>query len=128
MLRLRRHHLGYACLLAALIFMGGAFGYRTALQNTHSEASANLALAADRLTLQLDRFRSLPSVLSKDPAILEALVADDEASIAHLRRVADTTGAVEIFLITSDGRLLGNDVGDVLDLSLARSGLAWRVG
>ncbi|MDG1118672.1 MAG: ATP-binding protein [Flavimaricola sp.] len=85
-----------------------SFGYRAALDPLARRGQADLALAADRLTGELQRFREL-AVLMADHPTLSALVDGEvpaSQAVALLRQVADKTGSLDILLVDATGREL----------------------
>ncbi|SMY07864.1 sensor histidine kinase [Flavimaricola marinus] len=100
--------------LAFLLLVAGfaagvwTFGYREALDQMSRRGEADLALAADRLTAELQRFREL-AVLMADHPDLTALITGGtgaEEAAELLRQVADKTGSLDIFLVDAEGREL----------------------
>lgn len=93
-------------LLAALFGAGaGVYSYRNGLDRLGEQARADLALAADRFTAQLLRYRELAVVLSSHPD-LQALLfgeGDRAAGDALVRAMADKTGALSIDLVDATG-------------------------
>ena len=99
--------------LVALVFLGvvaalGAVvlraGYQQALDTLSERGEADLALASDRVTGQLQRYREL-AVLLADHPIVEPLTegAQPQAASALFQDVADKTAALEILFINPSG-------------------------
>ena len=85
-----------------------SFGYRAALDPLARRGQADLALAADRLTGELQRFRELAVLMADHPtltALVDGKVPVPEA-VALLRQVADKTGSLDILLVDATGREL----------------------
>ena len=85
-----------------------SFGYRAALDPLARRGQADLALAADRLTGELQRFRELAVLMADHPtltALVDGKVPVPEA-VALLRQVADKTGSLDILLVDATGQEL----------------------
>ncbi len=83
------------------------YGYVQALGQLSRRAEADLELAGDRLSTQLQIFREL-AVLMADHPTLAALDTPDqrEAARALLQEVADKTGALDLIYADASGRVL----------------------
>lgn len=95
---------------AAAMFAVGVwwFAFISALDQLSDRGRANLALASDRLTSQLQRFREL-SVLLADHPTLEKLVLQGgsrDAADALLLAMADKTGSFELELTDVAGTII----------------------
>lgn len=85
-----------------------SFGYRAALDPLARRGQADLALAADRLTGELQRFRELAVLMADHPtltALVDGVLPVPEA-VALLRQVADKTGSLDILLVDATGQEL----------------------
>jgi two-component system C4-dicarboxylate transport sensor histidine kinase DctB len=85
-----------------------SFGYRAALDPLARRGQADLALAADRLTGELQRFRELAVLMADHPtltALVDGKVPVPEAEVL-LRQVADKTGSLDILLVDATGQEL----------------------
>lgn len=81
----------------------------SALDQLERRGRADLVLAADRLTGDLQRFREI-GVLTADRPGVDAVLsgtAYGTSPVILLREVADKTGALDILIVNSDGRELG---------------------
>ncbi|MBD3678338.1 MAG: sensor histidine kinase [Rhodobacteraceae bacterium] len=112
-----RHWAALTVFLAVVCVAAGGtwwFAFTSALDQMEERGRADLALAADRLTGQLQRFREL-AVLSADHPLLAALVLGEGASpvevAAMLRGLADKTGTLEIEVVDADNRILASAGG-----------------
>ncbi len=106
--------LGAIALFLALVglFAGGValYGYRAALEQAAQKGEADLALASDRLTGQLQRYRELAVFLADHPAVAAVLdgpapdpaVAETTGQV--LLEIMDKTGSLGIAVIGPDGR------------------------
>lgn len=127
----RRPLLILACLCTMVATFAAAhwYGRSLALDQLHERAEARLTLSIDRLTLQLDRFRYLPAVLSRHPDIGASLVGDSAGAIPEanrlLERIADTSGALDIYVMTPDGTTIAAS-NHALDRSFLGQNFAWR--
>lgn len=81
-----------------------SFGYGAALDQLEKRGRADLALAASRLTSELQRFRSLAALTADRSDIVTRKSADATEEISQsLRAMADKTGSLDILLIDADG-------------------------
>ncbi len=94
--------LAYLALVAA--FSGGVWwvGYSAALDQLERRGRADLALAADRLTSQLQRYRELAVLLADHPDL--QVGADPARAKALLRETADRTGSLDVIVLDGAGR------------------------
>lgn len=99
----RRWFLGLAALLAA----GFAFLLAWSIGMTALRASLDqkMVLTAHTVDTEISRFRALPDVVGEDARIAAALEnpAAHEAASRYLKRVADHSGAAELFLLNAQG-------------------------
>jgi two-component system C4-dicarboxylate transport sensor histidine kinase DctB len=77
-----------------------SYGYRQALDQLAQRGRADLALAADRLTGQLQRYQQLAVVMADHPG----LTAQDPRGL--LLEAADKTGALDVLLVDVAGRVV----------------------
>ena len=98
--------LAYLAFVAALA--GGVWwiAMGTAQDQLARRGEADLALAADRLTNALQRYRQLAVVLADHPDLAPLLTGqgDPARARAMLERMADQTGAMDILLVDAAGR------------------------
>ncbi len=82
-------------------------GYRQALDQLTLRAEADLALASDRLTIQLQNYQELAVLMSDHPR-LRQLQTDEAQAVGYavLREVADKTGALDIMFADTLGRVV----------------------
>ena len=100
-----------AFLLAVVGFAAGVwwFAFTSALDQLEERGRADLALAADRLTGHLRRFRELGVLLSDHPTLTAlALTGDNPGNIAQrlLQEMADKTGTLSLLLVGDAGQVL----------------------
>ena len=95
------------------------YGYVQALNQTSRQAEADLALASDRLTGQLQRYRELAVLTADRPAFLYAIQSGSDARTrAVLLEIADKTAALDVMLVDGQGRVVSAARGtDGVDLS-----------
>ncbi|MBI1217641.1 MAG: sensor histidine kinase [Rhodobacteraceae bacterium] len=107
-------------LLAVLVFATavGWYALRDGMARLSERADADLSLAADQLTGQLERFRELAVLLTDHPVLAplaETGTGDAVAADALLLKEADRTGSEEILLLDRNGTVIassrGSDVG-----------------
>ena len=113
-----RRALGFVGFLLAVIgFAAGVwwFAFTSALDQLEERGRADLALAADRLTGQLQRFRELAVFLADHP-VLTGLVLDQgpttPAANDLLQEMADKTGTLSLLLVGAEGRVLATSRPD----------------
>jgi len=105
--------LGYVAAVALLA--GGVwwYGFSAALDQLESRGRSDLALAADQLTSELQRYRELAVLLADHPVVsglLTGEIGSTEAS-GLLLEVADKTGALDILVVGPSGHDLARAQG-----------------
>ncbi len=104
--------LGFLALVAALAAGVHAWGFRAALSELSRRGASDLALASDRLTGELQRFRELAVLLAEHPVLPPRLEGADGGEAQRLlRRTADKTGSLDIALVDVTGRELASASG-----------------
>jgi two-component system C4-dicarboxylate transport sensor histidine kinase DctB len=95
------------------------YGYVQALNQLSRQGSADLALASDRLTGQLQRYRELAVLTADRPALVAGINnGTDGTTRALLLKIADKTAALDIMLVDGQGRVLSSARGPIgVDLS-----------
>ncbi|NDW53496.1 ATP-binding protein [Aliiroseovarius sp. PrR006] len=98
-------------LLGTLVISAGvwALAWRAALTPLAEQASSELELASDQLTRHLFRYRELAVVLARHPDLRARLggeAEDPQAADDLLRAMADMTGAHQLLLVDTTGRVL----------------------
>ena len=98
---------GFLCVVALLSAVAWSYGYRQALTQLSQRAEADLELAADRLSTQMQVYQEI-AVLMADHPILAALEtpAQRQSAQAVLLDVADKTAAVNVMYLDPDGHVL----------------------
>ncbi|KIC20902.1 sensor histidine kinase [Leisingera sp. ANG-Vp] len=98
---------GFLLAVAALALAVWSYGYRQALDSLAERSAADLALASDRVSSQLQIYQEL-AVLTAGHPVLEDLstAAARERAAALLRAVADKTAALDVFFAGADGAVL----------------------
>ncbi len=96
--------LGCVAIAAAIVWR---VGYRQALDQLTLRAEADLALASDRLTIQLQNYQELAVLMSDHPR-LRQLQTDEAQAVGYevLREVADKTGALDVMFVDTRGRVV----------------------
>ncbi|TLP67667.1 sensor histidine kinase [Parasedimentitalea maritima] len=99
--------LGFGLALAALTSAVWSYGYRQALDTLARQGEADLELASDRVSTQLQVYQELAVLMSSHP-VLEQLDGDDHRRSATklLRDVADHTAALDVFYADASGHVL----------------------
>ncbi|MBQ4823656.1 sensor histidine kinase [Leisingera sp. HS039] len=111
---------GFLLAVAALALMVWSYGYRQALDSLAERSAADLALASDRVSTQLQVYQELAVLTAGHPALADlSTPGAREAAAELLRAVADKTAALDVFFAAADGRVLaaaegvsGPDVAD----------------
>ncbi|HSG54249.1 MAG TPA: ATP-binding protein [Paracoccaceae bacterium] len=101
-------------LLAVAVFAAGVWrtGYLQALDQAAQRGEADLLLASDRLTGQLQLYQQLAVIMAAHPALAQALATGEGAAVAAvLVSTADKTGAMDIQLADRQGRVLASANG-----------------
>ncbi|WP_439104603.1 sensor histidine kinase [Celeribacter marinus] len=120
----RRAGLAVVFALAAAVFGAAVyeFAYRAELDQAAARGRSDLALASDRLTTGLQRYRELAVFLADHPTTLTTILeggnarSQVEAADALLLSMADKTGAKSISIVSRKGYVLA-DSGDAIRLS-----------
>ncbi|WP_270728574.1 sensor histidine kinase [Shimia sp. Alg240-R146] len=107
-------------LLAIAAVAGGVwrYGYGQALEQLHRRGEADLALAADRLTAQLQRYQELAVLMAEHPTLLALAEGhgDSAAARALLLEAADKTSALDLIYADPSGRVLASARSDDLTI------------
>lgn len=101
-------------LIAVAAFSAGVWrtGYSQALDQAAQRGEADLLLATDRLTGQLQLYQQLAVIMASHPTLAEALrQGEGEAVRAILVATADKTGALDVQLVDREGRVLATANG-----------------
>lgn len=107
-----------AVFVAGAVAVTGAVwraGLGEALSRTEARGRADLALAASRLTGELQRFREMAVLIANDDEVRRAALTGEAASgaiVVLLQRAADVTGSRSILLAGRDGQVIARSVGD----------------
>lgn len=106
-----RHRLGFIVAVLALIAASTAVvwtsAYRQALSGLRDRGVADLTLASDRVSTQLQIYRELAVLITDHPVLdqLSTEIGRAQASI-RLQDFADKTGAMDVFYAAPDGSVL----------------------
>ncbi|MCA0870273.1 GHKL domain-containing protein [Seohaeicola saemankumensis] len=125
--------LGFVLAVSALATGVWRYGYLQALDQLAKRAEADLALASDRLSTQLQVFQEL-AVLMADHPQLEGLEdpARRPAAQALLLEVADKTGALDVVFADRSGKVLaaaqGSQDRDLSDTVYFRRAMQGALG
>ncbi|WP_299663530.1 ATP-binding protein [uncultured Ruegeria sp.] len=98
---------GFLCAVGLLSAGVWTYGYRQALSQLSEKAEADLELAADRLSTQMQVYQEVAALMADHPA-LQTLEGLSQQRIAQkvLLDVADKTAAVNVMYLDADGRVL----------------------
>ncbi len=114
----RRVALALALLLAVLVICAGVwrYGYLQALDGIAGQAASDLALASDRLTGQLQRYREVAVLTADRPEIL-AVLGGADADIANrlLLELSDKTSLLNLILVDASGTISAAAVPNIPD-------------
>lgn len=103
----RRSALAVTFVILVCLFAGGVWrvAYVSAVDQLVRRGQADLALAADGLTGQLERYRELAVLLADHPNLRPAVTTGDPMNAAALLLdVADKTGSLDIAVLDAAGR------------------------
>ncbi|TCL09780.1 two-component system C4-dicarboxylate transport sensor histidine kinase DctB [Shimia isoporae] len=111
-------------LLAISAVAGGVwhYGYGQALDQLQRRGEADLALASDRLTAQLQRYQELAVFLAEHPELLALAEGRGDAAAAQalLLEAADKTTALDLIYADTEGTVLASArAADVTQTSVA---------
>ncbi len=132
---LRRLILAVLFLLSVIAVAGGVwrYGYVQALAQLAQRGEADLTLATDRLTGQLQLFQQLAVLTADHPAVVAALKGGDTGDLRDLLLdAADKTSALDLFLVDARGRVLASanatEPDDVADTPYFQRALQGALG
>lgn len=96
--------LGFGLALAAMTAAVWSYGYRQALDALARQGAADLELASDRVSTQLQVYQELAVLMARHPA-LEGLneIKNRQSVTKLLREVADHTSALDVFYSDATG-------------------------
>ncbi|WP_291731941.1 ATP-binding protein [Leisingera sp. F5] len=98
---------GFLLAVAALALAVWSYGYRQALDSLAERSAADLALASDRVSTQLQVYQELAVLTAEHPALTDlSTPAAQDAAAELLRTVADKTAALDVFFAAADGRVM----------------------
>ncbi len=114
---------------AALVW---SYGYRQALDPLADRGEADLTLASDRLTGQLQLYQQLAVLTAEHPDVRGLLNGHGADLRALLLAAADKTGALDVLVVGRDGLVLasahGTRVGNVSDDPAQRMAMQGAMG
>ncbi|NVO55068.1 sensor histidine kinase [Rhodobacteraceae bacterium B1Z28] len=98
---------GFLCAVGLLSASVWSYGYNQALSQVSEKAEADLALAADRLSTQLQVYQELAVLMAGHPVLRDLKDPANRATAqALLLEVADKTAAVDVFYADRTGQVL----------------------
>lgn len=104
--------LGFALAIVGIAGATWSYGYRQALDSLAERSAADLALASDRVSTQLQIYQELAVLMADHPALATLqTAADRKAAQALLRSVADKTAALDVFYADRSGKVLVSAAG-----------------
>ncbi|WP_415403206.1 sensor histidine kinase [Tateyamaria sp. SN3-11] len=105
--------LGFVALVAAAATGVWRYGYFQALDQLSRQGASDLALASDRLTGQLQRYRELAVLVADHPQVGAALAGEDTGRAEALfLEIADKTAAEDIRLTDASGHVMASARAD----------------
>lgn len=125
--------LGFALAVSLIVGATWIYGYRQALDSLAKRSDADLALASDRVSTQLQIYQEL-AVLMADHPVLDQLDTPGGREAAHqvLRGIADKTSALDVFYADPEGKVLaaaaGVTGGDVSQADYFRRAMQGALG
>ncbi|WP_146344011.1 sensor histidine kinase [Phaeobacter marinintestinus] len=115
-MNLSRRNIILAFLLAVSLLATGVwrYGYLQALDQLAQRAEADLALASDRLSTQLQVYQELAVLTADHPGLTElSYPMRRMAAQALLLEIADKTGALDVAFVAPDGNILAAARGEI---------------
>ncbi|MEE9388658.1 MAG: ATP-binding protein [Paracoccaceae bacterium] len=119
-------------IVATIALAGGVAGwlaYRNTIAQTGEQAEAGLAQATSLLLAQLDKYQPMPAILAARPDIAAILTGSNAAAaLANnrlLQQIADTAGALDIFVLDATGTVVASSNWDLPRSFIGRN-LAFR--
>ncbi|WP_299298353.1 ATP-binding protein [uncultured Tateyamaria sp.] len=101
--------LAFVAVVAAAAAGVWRYGYFQALDQLSRQGASDLALASDRLTGQLQRYRELAVLVADHPQVGAVLAGEDVAAAeALLLEIADKTAAEDIRLTDATGHVMAS--------------------
>ncbi|OUS38858.1 C4-dicarboxylate ABC transporter [Rhodobacterales bacterium 56_14_T64] len=98
--------LGFGLALAAMTAAVWSYGYRQALDALARQGAADLELASDRVSTQLQVYQELAVLMAGHPALGQlGDVETRQSATTLLREVADHTAALDVFYADTTGRV-----------------------
>lgn len=120
---IRRASIGVGFLILVAVMSAGVFAYaeRQALNQLAQRAEVDLALAADRMTGQLQRYQNLAVLLADNPVLQSS---DPEAMRGVLLQAVDKTSALNIQYLDRSGKVIAeaqSSLGGNADIAIKRA-------
>lgn len=97
--------------VAGLSLAVGLVGYLSALDQLEQRGQSDLALASDRLTGELQRYRELAVLMADHPVAAATVDGQTDGADDLLRRTADKTGSLDILVVSNAGVELASASG-----------------
>lgn len=98
---------GFLLAVVALALAVWSYGYRQALDSLAERSAADLALASDRVSTQLQVYQELAVLTAGHPVLADLATGAQRLEAAELlRSVADKTAALDVFFAGPDGQVL----------------------
>ncbi len=101
----------FLLVVAGLSAAVGWVGYMSALDQLEQRGKSDLALASDRLTGELERYRELAVLMADHPVVAQTVIGEGQGTAELLRRTADKTGSLDILVVSGVGRELASASG-----------------
>ncbi|MEL6452603.1 MAG: ATP-binding protein [Pseudomonadota bacterium] len=112
--------LGFVALVALAAAGVWRYGYFQALDQLARQGASDLALASDRLTGQLQRYRELAVLVADHPRVGAVLAGEDVAAAEALfLEIADKTAAEDIRLTDATGHIMASARPDPTGVDIA---------
>ena len=93
----------------------GWVGYMSALEQLEQRGRSDLALASDRLTGELERYRELAVLVADHPVVADAVRGEVGGLTDLLRQTADKTGSLDILVVGRQGQEIGSASGSAAE-------------
>lgn len=98
--------------VAGLSIGVGWVGYMSALEQLQQRGQSDLALASDRLTGELQRYRELAVLMADHPGVAATVQGNAAGAAELLRQTADKTGSLDILVVSATGGELASASGN----------------
>ncbi|MQQ07444.1 sensor histidine kinase [Epibacterium sp. SM1979] len=111
--RMKNRWVAIVGFLAAVLTLSAivwTYGFRQAVDTLAQRTAADLELASDRVTSQLQVYQELAVLMADHPEVRRLAAGEPSAQVADfLQSAADKTGAVDVFFVNTEGEAVAQD-------------------